>query len=235
VEHEVAAQTGQAIIAEEDRGIISLTGLVDSDEMRDAVLQVARAAAPSARIDDNLDVVDYLPDTVGETAVDPLVDVSDTLPTDDDVLGELEPDFTDQALLTDPIAAPGPSASDVDDVVESGDEVYTPPTDPVITLDDQDNVQVLGGFSSTSMDSMVVERSALDGLPGDEALADAVRRELREDAATTDLRIRIIVRDGVVYLRGRVEGLEDAENAEAVAGNVPGVLDVVEELEVTSL
>jgi osmotically-inducible protein OsmY len=105
----------------------------------------------------------------------------------------------------------------------------------VITLGDQDNVEVLGGFEPDSMSSMPVERSAMDGRPGDEALAEAVRRELREDASTTDLQIHVIVRNGVAYLRGRVAGIEDVENAEAVAGNVPGVRDVVEELEVPGL
>lgn len=55
--------------------------------------------------------------------------------------------------------------------------------------------------------------------------------ELREDAATTDLRVDVLVWDGVVRLRGTVPTLEDADNAEAVAARVPGVR---EELEVRS-
>ena len=42
--------------------------------------------------------------------------------------------------------------------------------------------------------------------------------------------------DGVglldVHLRGDVPDLQDAENAEAVAGRVPGLKDVVEELSI---
>jgi osmotically-inducible protein OsmY len=37
--------------------------------------------------------------------------------------------------------------------------------------------------------------------------------------------------EGVVYLRGVVAGPEDAEAAEAVAARVPGVVGVVDELE----
>jgi hypothetical protein len=114
---------------------------------------------------------------------------------------------------------------------------YFAPTDPVITSDRHGTLQVLGGFAPTSLAEMDVEPSSAEengGAPGDEALADAVRRELREDAATTDLRIQVEVEGGVVYLSGRVAGMEDVENAEAVAAAVPGVRDVVEDLEVAS-
>ena len=107
-----------------------------------------------------------------------------------------------------------------------------PPTDPVITIDAHGRPEVLGGFAETSMTSLEVEPSAEDNLPGDEALADAIRRELREDAATTDLQIHVVVRRGVVHLRGRVPTLQDAENAEEVAARLPEVREVAEELEV---
>jgi osmotically-inducible protein OsmY len=84
------------------------------------------------------------------------------------------------------------------------------------------------------MDSIEVDRSS-DGTLGDEGIADAVRRELREDASTTDLGLDVEVREGVVYLRGEVPLLEDAENAEAVAATVPGVIEVVDETEVAGL
>ena len=92
---------------------------------------------------------------------------------------------------------------------------------------------VLGGFGSG--EEVPVESSASDTRPGDEALADAVRRELAEDAATTDLTIFVAVRNGVVHLRGQVTDLDDADNAESVAASVPGIREVVEELEVTSV
>ncbi len=70
-----------------------------------------------------------------------------------------------------------------------------------------------------------------DNQPGDEALADAIRRELSEDALTADLPIDVEVSDGVAYLRGTVPDLTDAENVEEVAGRVPGVYEVVDELD----
>jgi len=146
--------------------------------------------------------------------------------------GELEPDFTDQPMLRDVTHAAGPSSSDPEDLVESGNLVYSPPEDPVVGTDAHGRAQVLGGFGETDI---TVERSAMDDRPGDEALADAVRRELREDAATSELTIVVAVRQGVAHLRGRVADLEDAENAEAVAARVPGVREVVEELEVSNV
>jgi len=62
-----------------------------------------------------------------------------------------------------------------------------------------------------------------------------VRRRLAEDAATTDLTIVVAVRNGVAHLRGQVTDLDDADNAENVAASVPGIREVVEELEVASI
>ncbi len=117
---------------------------------------------------------------------------------------------------------------------EESDTAYEPPIDPVITLDRNDNVQVLGGFSASSMESVEVERSS-DSTIGDEAIVEAVLRELREDAATTALEIDVTVVQGVVRLRGSVQDVVDAENAEEVASRVPGVVEVVEELKVASV
>jgi osmotically-inducible protein OsmY len=91
---------------------------------------------------------------------------------------------------------------------------------------------VLGGFGSEG--DMPVERSS-DGRQGDEALADAVRRELAEDASTTDLAIVVAVRNGVAHLRGQVADLDDADNAESVAARVPGIREVVEALDVDNI
>ncbi|MEX2047613.1 MAG: BON domain-containing protein, partial [Chloroflexota bacterium] len=77
-----------------------------------------------------------------------------------------------------------------------------------------------------------VARSTLDARPGDEALADAIRRELREDASTAGLIVHVEVRGGVAFLRGRVDDLEDADSAAEVASRVRGVRQVVEHLTV---
>jgi hypothetical protein len=150
-----------------------------------------------------------------------------------DAGGEFEPDFTDQSDLRDPSEASGANNSGADDPAAEGDAVYSPPIDPVVKTDTHGRAEILGGFGSE--DDSPVERSASDGRVGDEALADAVRRRLAEDSATTDLPIIVAVRNGVAHLRGQVTDLDDADNAESVAASVPGIREVVEELEVASI
>jgi osmotically-inducible protein OsmY len=230
------AQAGLQVIVEQSDGALILSGIVDSEESRQAALDiVTQAAPPGMPIDDQLDIDAVLPTGVDDYASqDPTAELADS---EDDLLAdgsELEPDFTDQPGFTDPLAAAGAEPSDDEDLAESGD-VYTPPIDPVVTTDAHGAAQVLGGFGLDADDDVLVEPSAEDRRPGDEALADAVRRELAEDSATTDLNVLVFVRRGIVHLRGQVSDLDDADNAEAVAARVPGVQEVVEELDVAGL
>ena len=147
---------------------------------------------------------------------------------------DLEPDFTDQPRMNDPIEAAGAHSSGPEDPVAEGDVVYTPPTDPVVKTDAHGRAEILGGFGA-DQDDVLAEPSASDRHPGDEALADAVRERLAEDSATTDLAIFVAVRNGVAHLRGQVTDMDDADNAEAVAAAVPGIREVVDELDVTTI
>jgi osmotically-inducible protein OsmY len=111
---------------------------------------------------------------------------------------------------------------------------FFPPTDPVVEpSNDAEELAVVGGFQSTSMDEDPTDPAGR--LPGDGQLADMIERELREDALTTDLQIEVDVVNGVVTLTGNVERLDDAVNAEAVAARVEGVQEVREELSVKSI
>jgi hypothetical protein len=65
-----------------------------------------------------------------------------------------------------------------------------------------------------------------------EALAEAVRRALKEDPTTNWLDIQVEVVDDVARLHGRVGYYEDAEAAEAVASRVPGVRYVQDDMEI---
>ena len=240
IERELEA-AGLHVVVEEVGDRYVLSGHVDSPGDRQAAADiVARIVArvdPDKLIDNDIEIEMVLPDQVGDyTSDEPTIsDLPDDLAEVRDQGGEIEPDFTDQTYLKDPIAAPGPS-SGYEDPAEDGDDVYVPPSDPVVTTDRHGVTQVLGGFSRDSMEEIEVPRSTLDGQPGDAALAEAIVRELREDASTTDLLgIRVLVRDGIAYLRGSVPLMEDAESAEEVAARVPGIVEVVEELEVTSI
>lgn len=231
IELALAQRAGLDVAVEEDGDNIVLTGLVDNDELRQAALDIAWELAPGKNVEDNLEITATLSEQVAEYDLSEVeVGGFEGATADADEEPVLEAgDFTEQDTLTDANMASGPSTS-LDDAVGDGDEVYVPPTDPV-----GNNTEVIGGLSHSSMDSIEVARSALDNEPGDEAMADAIRRELREDAATTDLDVRVSVRQAVARLRGRVADLEDTDNAMEVAARVPGIEEVIDEIEVEGM
>lgn len=149
----------------------------------------------------------------------------------EDVL-DLDPEFlveSDEGSFT---ADPG--TTDVMEVVENG-ETYFPPVDPVVRTVSGDfgGLEVAGGFAGTSLDEPREESRDPARLQlNDEELAENVLTALRNDAYTTDLDVDVEVVNGIVYLRGRVNSLDDVEQAEEVAGSVEGVVDVEEELEI---
>lgn len=220
------------VAIEEHEEYIVVSGLVADEAERNLVIETLGDLVPEKRIEDNLEVTGVMPERVAgmEVATEEPVGMQGADPGTEPE-ASIEPgDFTDQGLLKDPGAATGPNNTRDDDVVAEGDTVFVPPTDPVRREDNE----VLGGFSPTSFRAEVPRSS--DGEIGDEAIAAAVRRELSEDAATTHLDdIRVAVRNKVVFLRGRVGDLDDAENAEEVAARIPGVEEVREELEVADL
>jgi osmotically-inducible protein OsmY len=107
-------------------------------------------------------------------------------------------------------------------------EPYFPPTDPVVRVDSKGETQVAGGFGTG--EALEQHPTAARGVTSDEALEDLVHRALRLDASTAQLHLKVGVRQGVVRLRGPIEDEADAENASAVAGDVPGVVEVIDEL-----
>lgn len=123
-----------------------------------------------------------------------------------------------------------PTEEHVTEAVENG-EPYFPPTDPVVR-EGNAQAEIVGGFADTSMSDRVALRPSGSGGAPDGELVDAVRRELRRDASTSELDLAIDVREGIVTLRGRVMDLADSDSALAVAGRVPGIVDVVDEIEV---
>ncbi len=210
----VLGDAGLDVAVSQTDGVITLAGYVNSAEARQAAEDIARSVAPRLRVDNALHVNPSLPTAIEDLgAKEPPPDV---VATEGD---EIEPDFT---VL--------PPATDETEVLERGGVGFAP-VDPVIATGARGEVQILGGFGTDSMASLEVDASAQDAEPGDEALAEAIRRELREDSATSGLEIDVFVRRGIAHLRGRVSGLEDVDNAESVAARVPGVQDVVEEIE----
>lgn len=220
--------------------VLYLSGEVDSPRNHQAALDVARAMADGAglTVDDSIGVLDD--DDAGEEPATPADESGDFAYQDPDTVAYEGLDASDdkdeegEQLTLDPNFAGDVGTTDPE--VSVAEAVpYFPPTDPVVRVDrdDAEGLEVVGGFDATSMDDL----SASDGLtvPGDADITEAVMRELREDALTTDMVLQADTRDGVVYLRGTVETMEDAENAEAVARRVEGVRDVDEQLKVLAV
>jgi osmotically-inducible protein OsmY len=201
-------------------GQIFLEGEVESAADRDAALDVARAVAAGSGLEvvDELEIMTILPNepwSEDESAG------SEFRFAERSNRAEIEPDFIEREGTTDPALA------------KEG-VPYFPPTDPVVEpTTDSEQLEIVGGFEGTSMDIEPGEQRP--GALGDGEFEEIVRRELHEDALTTSLDIQVEVIDGVATLAGVVPTLEDAENAEAVAGRVPGILDVNEMLTVASM
>lgn len=226
-------EAGIFVAAELDGDTLVLSGEVDTAESRQAALDVATALARprGLRVDESIDVLDvspdgaFLGDETGENVgggafayADPDANPNAQL----DPVFETDPDFTDDIGTSDSQR----SAAEA--------EPYFPPTDPVVRPSTTaQELAVVGGFGATSMDDL--EGAAGFDERNDDDLMQAVHRELREDALTTDLEIRVTARDGTVILRGEVPSLEDVDSAEDVASRVGGVREVQEELTIAGL
>jgi osmotically-inducible protein OsmY len=192
----------------------TLRGRVPSAEARQAILGITAELAPRWRIIDDLDLDIAVPEAACHVRIREL-------------------DHPDEGASTAEAVDVHSMETDAFAAGESG-EPFVPAIDPVVGLDHRGRVQVIGGFAISSLDEIDVEPSAHDPLPGDEALAEAIVRELREDASTTALEVSVEVHEGVATLRGTVAGPEDADAAESVVARVPGVLDIVDLLDVVA-
>jgi hyperosmotically inducible protein len=239
IERALTEEAGLYVAVEESDGAIVLSGHVDSPEVCRAAEDVVARIAPGARIDNNLELDTTIPQDAAElNASEPThVQPPESVAEIEYEGADIEPDFTDQPIATTGIedfAEPLRLDTETVGILDETENVVVPPTDPVITTTSGD-AEILGGFAATSMDEQAVAPSASDPYLGDEAIADAIRRELAEDASTTALQVEVEVRQGTAFLRGEVDGMEDADNAEAVAGRVPGVREVREQLRVRSV
>jgi osmotically-inducible protein OsmY len=229
IHHNALRQIDTHVFVEVTSDVIRLLGSVASVEERERAEAVARALVPCKPLENRLEVDPSL-QTIDLERAERMA-MGGTVAADMISLEEEQAasglDFSPEPVRIRQDAAFEDSSADELDVP------YFPATDPVITMSDGE-IEILGGFSSTSLDDLQVALST-DGQVGDEALAEAVQLELREDASTTDLLIAVHVRDGIVYLHGRVPDLLDSDNAVDVASHIPGVDEIVDLLAVASL
>lgn len=157
--------------------------------------------------------------------LEPAAPGEDALAGDTVSLDQLEPDLSDDIGAESAMQA----AEDA--------EPWFPPTDPVLVPDanDRGGADPLGEFSPTADEEFRAGGDLGDAVLTDDDLAAAVTDALARDATTSLLRVRPIVAGSVVTLRGEVDHLVDSDAAEAVAGRVPGVSEVREELTVRGI
>lgn len=109
---------------------------------------------------------------------------------------------------------------------------YFPPTDPPTRpSDNAAGYEIASGFSSTALDDNLEEDD--EEMPGDEELVERVLRDLRQDSATSHLKLFASAYRGVVVLTGVVHDPGEAEAAVEVASQTIGVQDVVDRIVVT--
>lgn len=178
-----------------------------------------------------------------------LADISEgDTPMDQELESMVDPDMGDEQISNNPDVLNldsswlveseeddfmgDPGTVDVIQAIEEG-EPYFPPTDPVIRAQGLNNAEMLGGFSITSLEEPNEPRDVpVRLLTNDDEMAQQVHYALATNAYTADLNIKVEVRNAVAFLHGMVGSLDDIEQAEQVAGTVPGIEDVEEDLEI---
>lgn len=137
------------------------------------------------------------------------------LDTDDE--GELT-GFPDVVGTTDPIQ----SSRDA--------EPYDPPTDPPVLPGGKYGVHVATGFGESALEEAAVDNDTRD----DEDIRREVVVTLHHDSLTSKYPLHAAVVSGVVRLTGRIPSADDAEYAQTLLSNVPGVVDVVDDTTIDS-
>jgi hypothetical protein len=114
---------------------------------------------------------------------------------------------------------------------------YDPPTDRVLAQTGEPGGPDVAGTDRT--DAGELEREDMVQLPSgempadDELAADVVERLRASDVPAGD-RLRVAAAGGRVLLRGQVESVDILDEILGIVGDVPGVTDVVDEVEITA-
>lgn len=138
-----------------------------------------------------------------------------------------ESDSDDEGELT---AYPG--AVGTSDPIQSARdaEPYDPPTDPPVLPGGKYGVHVATGFGESAQEEATVDDDTRD----DEDIRREVVLTLHHDSLTSKYPLHAAVVNGVVRLTGRIPSADDAEYAQTLLSNVPGVVDVVDDTTIDS-
>ncbi len=103
-------------------------------------------------------------------------------------------------------------------------EPYDPPTDPPVLPGGPDGIHVATGFGTSAQ-----EETADDDPSNDDDVRQDVVFVLENDSLLSKYPLHAAVVDGIVRLTGRIPSADDAEYAQSVVANVPGVVDVMDD------
>src|SRR4051812_41056392 len=113
---EQLAEAGLQVTVESSDGALILSGIVDTEEARQAAADIATQIAPRARIDNQLEVETVLPtdvdDFIGDETIAELARSEEEITAGG---GEVEPDFTARPGSVDPVEIVGPDSDGPDD------------------------------------------------------------------------------------------------------------------------
>lgn len=123
--------------------------------------------------------------------------------------------------------SPFPEVVGTTDVIEAvrDAEPYTPALDPPTLPGGTEGIHVATGFGLSPDE----EAAELPIVRGDEDIHDQTVLALSQDSLASQYVWDVQVDQGVVHLRGGVPSVDDAEHAASLVGNLPGVVEVVDE------
>lgn len=118
-------------------------------------------------------------------------------------------------------------------VVGTADEIeavrdadpYVPPIDPPVLPGGAEGIHMATGFGIDTEETNAHEPP----VRGDEDIHDLALLTLRQDSLTSLYPLDIDVEQGIVRLKGQVPSIDDAEHAQWLLGELPGVVDVVDD------
>jgi hypothetical protein len=113
--------------------------------------------------------------------------------------------------------------------------VYTPPDDPPILPGDSDGLQIGVGFGPSAIETNPDVLDLPDEVDNqDWDLVDDIQEMMRMSSHLQHLDdIHIEVENGVVTVRGTVPTMDDLGRAESFISDMPGVVDVISEVELS--
>ena len=198
IEHLRSAGLTLMVTVEDSR--LRLEGIVTSEEERQAALDLAAWVPGVAATIDDMELREFD------------IDSPDVLFQSISTIEEPE------GITDDPMVAAAEGLA------------YFPPTDPPTRMrDDSDDLEVASGFMSTALDDDEAEDEETLAEPlGSEELVERVRRNLQEDARTSQLKLYVSALYGTVVLTGYVHDNLDSESAVEVAAETPGVEEVID-------